>query len=62
MHEKTGKYDLQVDFRNFQNRNVEKRFSAVKRIEQTFVIQGTLNGRVGSGRPRAFTIKHDSRL
>ena len=37
-------------------------FSAVKRIGQRFVIKGTLNWKVGSGRPRPSTVKHDHRL
>ena len=36
--------------------------SAVKRIEQMFIIKGTLNMKVGSGRHRASTIKDDHRL
>ena len=36
--------------------------SAVKRIGQSFVIEGTLNGKISSGRPRASTMKDDYRL
>ena len=34
----------------------------MKTIGQRFVIKGTLNRKVGSGRPRAVTIKHDHML
>ena len=37
-------------------------FSAVKRIEQRFVIKLTLNRKVRSGRPTASTIKDDHRF
>ena len=36
--------------------------SAVKSIGQRFVIQVTLNRKVGFGRPRVSTIKHNHRL
>ena len=36
--------------------------SAVKRIGQRFVIKGKLNRKIGSGRPRTSTIKHNHTL
>ena len=36
--------------------------SAVKGIGRRSVIKGTLNGKVGPGRPRTSTTKHDHRL
>ena len=36
--------------------------SVVKRIGQIFEIKGTLNRKVGPGRPGTSTIKHDHRL
>ena len=41
---------------------VKPSFLAVKRIEQSFEIKGTLNRKVRSGRPRSSTIKDDYRL
>ena len=36
--------------------------SDMKRIGQRFVIKGILNRKIGSGRPRTSTIKHDHML
>ena len=41
---------------------LERSFSAVKRIGQRFVIEGTLNRKVGYSHPRAHTKKHNHRL
>ena len=47
---------------NFEIEKVKKPLSAVKRIGQRFVIKAILNRKVGSARPRGYTIKHDHRL
>ena len=33
-----------------------------EKIGESFVIEGTLNGKISSGRPRASTMKHNHRL
>jgi len=53
---KTGKYDLQVDFFNFDNRKGENIFLVVKRIGERFEIKGTVHRKNGSCQPRASTI------
>ena len=42
--------------------NVKTPLSAVKRFGGRFEIKGTVNRKVGSGRPRAFKIKDDHRV
>ena len=47
---------------NSEIKKVKTYLSTVKRIGQRFVIKDTVNRKVGSGRPRASTIKHHHRL
>ena len=47
---------------NFEQKKVKTSLSAVERIRQRFVIKGTFNIKVRSGRPRASTIKDDHSL
>jgi len=49
-------------FEILKKEKVETSLSAVKRIGQRFEIQGTVSRKVGSGRPRASTMKDDHRL
>ena len=56
---KPGKYDLQVDFCYFDNRNVENISFSCEENWEKVLIKDTLNRKVGSCRSRSSTTKHD---
>ena len=56
---KSGKIAYKLNLATLKIEMFKTFLSAVKRIGQRFVIKGTLNRKVGSGRPRASTIKND---
>ena len=58
----SGKYHLQVEFCNFENRNVENISFSCEGNWAFNLIKDTANKKIGSGHPRASTIKHHDRL
>ena len=62
LHEIDRKISLTSGFCNFENRNDENISFSCEENWGKFVINGTLNRKIGSGRSRASTIKHDHRL